>query len=260
MSYKVKLEVFEGPLDLLLYLIKREEVDIYDIPVSKITEEYLEYINLMQMLDLRLAGEFLVMASTLMHIKSRMLLPPDEQEVDEQEDEDPRAELVRRLLEYKKFKEAANRLEELEQEQDKVFRRRVTMQPEPGQTEPDQTYFEASLFDLLAAFSKIAKSIPRQQFLEIIKDEFTVEKKVHDLLHLLVVKPVIQFSKLFEQARTKVEVIVTFLAILELIRLKEVVIRQSQTFADIQILRHPKHMQAHNPEEKQVKEDGTTAD
>ena len=122
MTYKVKLEVFEGPLDLLLYLIKKEEVDIYDIPIAKITDQYLEYMELMQLLDLNIAGEFLVMAATLMHIKSKLLLPPDQTET-AQEEEDPRAELVRRLLEYKKFKEAASELSHMESHQKHFFAR-----------------------------------------------------------------------------------------------------------------------------------------
>jgi segregation and condensation protein A len=243
MTYKVQLEIFEGPLDLLLYLIKKEELNIYDIPIAGITEQYLDYLKLMQLLDLKLAGEFLVMASTLMQIKSKLLLPVEERE-QEEEEEDPREELVRRLLEYKKFKEVAERLERLEQAQSQVFRRRATGQIE-DETEGEQgEYFEASLFDLISAFSKILKVIPRKEFLEIIKDEFTVEKKVHDLLHLLVVKPVIYFSKLFEKAKNKSEIIAIFLAILELIRLKEIVIRQKRAFSEIEIMRHPEHAQA----------------
>jgi segregation and condensation protein A len=242
MTYKVKLEVFEGPLDLLLYLIKKEQLDICDIPIARITGQYLEYLNLMQLLDLHLAGEFLVMASTLMQLKSRLLLPAEEQQLQEEAEEDPRSELVRRLLEYKKFKEAANHLQELGLEQAKTFRRRVA--PADLGIDQRENYFEASLFDLISAFSKIVKTIPRKEFLEIIKDEFTVEKKVHDLLHFLVIEPVIYFSKLFERAKNKVEVIATFLAVLELIRLKEITIRQSQSFGEIQIMRHPGNITA----------------
>ncbi|UCB56657.1 MAG: segregation/condensation protein A [Candidatus Omnitrophota bacterium] len=245
MSYKVKLEVFEGPLDLLLYLIKKEEIDIYHIPIAKITEQYLEYLNLMRLLDLRLAGEFLVMASTLMQIKSKMLLPIDETQAEEEQEEDPRAELVRRLLEYKRFKQAATSLEKLEEAQSDVFRRRVTPESLDGTGEPaEEDYFEASLFDLISAFSKILKTVPKKEFLEVVKDEFTVERKVHDLLHLLVVKPVIYFSSLFEKAKNKVEIVTTFLAILELIRLQEIAVRQKGSFGDIQITRHPDHIKA----------------
>jgi len=238
MSYKVRLEIFEGPLDLLLYLIKKEELNIYDIPIARIAGQYLEYLELMKFLDLKVAGEFLVMASTLMQIKSKMLLPPEEQEIEEEE-EDPRTELVRRLLEYKKFKQAAGRLEEMEKTQSQSFRRKVSPSSFGAQ---EEDYFEASLFDLISAFSKILKTIPKKEFLEIIKEEFTVERKVHDLLHLLVVKPVIYFSKLFEKAKSKLEIVATFLAILELIRLKEIVVRQGRAFADIQIMRRREHI------------------
>lgn len=244
MTYKVKLEIFEGPLDLLLYLLKKEEVNIYDIPIAKITSQYLEYLNLMQLLDLKLAGEFLVVAATLMQIKSKMLLPPDEQDDEDQEEQDPRAELVRKLLEYRKFKEAANCLEEMETKEAQVFRRRVNPDSLGLEQEEQEQYFEASLFDLISAFSKILKTIPKNEFLEIIKEEYTVEKKIHDLLHLLLIKPVLYFSKLFEKAKSKVEIITTFLAILELIRLKEIVIRQSSSFSEIQIMRHSDHMKA----------------
>ena len=244
MTYKVKLEVFEGPLDLLFYLIKKEEIDIYDIPIARITEQYLGYLGLMQLLDLRLAGEFLVMASTLMQIKSKMLLPLEEREPEEEEELDPRAELVRRLLEYKKFKEAATCLEDLETERLKTFRRRVIPATFGAPETEEESYFEANLFDLISAFSKILKTIPKKEFLEIISDEFTVEKKVHDLLHLLVVKPVIYFSKLFERAKNKTEIIATFLALLELIRLKEVIIRQRRSFGEIEIIRRPEHIKA----------------
>lgn len=244
MSYKVKLEIFEGPLDLLLYLIKKEEIDICDIPISNITEQYLQYLDFMQLLDLKLAGEFLVMASTLMQIKSRMLLPVEEQEPQDELDEDPRAELVRRLMEYKKFKEAAGRLEDLERQQAQSFRRRLSISTLSGKEEQEQEYFEASLFDLISAFSKVLKTIPKQEFLALTKDEFTVEKKIHDLLHLLVAKPVLYFSKLFEQARTKTEIIATFLAILELIRLKEIMVKQIGPFGEIEMTRHPEHVRA----------------
>ncbi len=243
MSYKVRLEVFEGPLDLLLYLIRKDEINIYDIPIAKITEQYLEYLNLMQLLDLKLAGEFLVMASTLLQIKSKMLLPPEEREGEEEEELDPRAELVQRLLEYKKFKEAAGYLEKLENAQSLTFKRKVAS-GSLDIPEQEEVYFEASLFDLIAAFSKILKTVPKKEFLKIIKDEFTVERKVHDLLHLLVGKPVLYFSQLFERAKSKVEIIVTFLAVLELIRLKEIIVRQRHPFDEVQIMRRPEHIQA----------------
>jgi len=233
MSYKVKLEIFEGPLDLLLFLIKKEEINIYDIPIAKITEQYLEYLELMKLLDLDIAGEFLVMAATLMHIKSRMLLPPEELEAESEEEEDPRAELVRKLLEYKRFKEAARQLEDMELGQRNIFTR---MNVE--EYEEEKVFFEASLFDLISAFSKMIEGMPKEIFQEIIKDEVTVEEKVHQLMHMLLVEPIVYFTRLFENARSKLEIIATFLAILELIRLKEIIIVQRSLFGEIEIIRN----------------------
>jgi len=236
MSYKVKLEVFEGPLDLLLYLIKKNEIDIYDIPIATITEQYMEYMELMRMLDLNIAGEFLVIAATLIHIKSKMLLPPDEKELLPEEEEDPREELVRRLVEYKKFKEVAGILQDLEGQRKKMFTRDIPFEVSPG-----EVFFEASLFDLITAFTRVLKDVPREMFQEIIKDEFTVEQKVHDLLHMLVRTPVMSLFSLFKNSKNKIEIIATFLAVLELIRLKEIIVVQNKNFSDIEIVRNEKH-------------------
>ena len=235
MTYKVKLEVFEGPLDLLLYLIKKEELNIYDIPISRVTDQYLEYLELMQLMDLDIAGEFLVMAATLMHIKSRMLLPPDQLEQDEVE-EDPRAELVRRLLEYKKFKEAASQLASMESQQKHLFPRVGSIEPEQVEI-PKDMLFDANLFDLITAFTKVLKDIPKDVFHEVVKDEFTVSQKMHDILHMMVEKTSIFFLDLFRTAKNKREMITTFLALLELIKQKVVVIKQLQAFGDIEIIR-----------------------
>lgn len=234
MSYKVKLEIFEGPLDLLLHLIKKDEIDIYDIPISGITNQYLKYIEFMKLLDLSIAGEFLVMAATLMHIKSKMLLPQPEIE-EEIDEEDPRAELVRRLLEYKKFKEAANELHNRNLRQKDYYARGVTVDVDK---DGEEEYFEASIFDLITAFNKVMKEIPKTLFHEVIKDEFTVEEKMHDIFHMLVERLSVSFNELFKKARNKTEVITTFLAILELIRLKEITVKQNKTFGDITIERN----------------------
>lgn len=244
MSYKVKLDVFEGPLDLLLYLIQKEEVDIYDIPIAKVTDQYLEYLELMQLLDLNIAGEFLVMAATLMHIKSKMLLPPDQTE-EAKEEEDPRTELVRRLLEYKKFKEAASELSHMESHQ-KHFFARVGSGIKPEEVEPKPEFFEASLFDLITAFTKVLKDIPKETFYQVIKDEFTVSDKIHDVLHMLVDKKTLFFTDLFSNAKNKFEIVTIFLALLELIKIKEVVVRQSSPFGEIEIIRN---MEAIKPSE-----------
>lgn len=237
MTYKVKLEVFEGPLDLLLFLIKKEEVDIYDIPIAKITDQYLEYLELMQLLDLSIAGEFLVMAATLMHIKSKLLLPPDETEPENEEEQDPRAELVKRLLEYKKFKEAAAELSQKESHQKHFFARvgsGVNIDELPA---PEDEAFEASLFDLITAFTKVLKDIPKDVFHQVIKDEFTVSEKIHDILHMLVDEKKVMFTDLFKAARNKFEIITTFLAILELIKIREISILQHAPFGEIEIVK-----------------------
>ena len=235
MTYKVKLEVFEGPLDLLLYLIKKEELNISDIPIARITDQYLEYLELMQLMDLDIAGEFLVMAATLMHIKSKMLLPPDET-AQEDIEEDPRAELVRRLLEYKKFKEAASELAIMERQHKHLFPRVGIFQTDEIQIQKD-ILFEASLFDLITAFTKVLKDIPKDVFHQVVKDEFTVAQKMHDILHMMVNEQSIFFLDLFKATKHKREMITIFLALLELIRLKAVVIQQAVVFGDIEIIR-----------------------
>lgn len=249
MTYKVKLEVFEGPLDLLLYLIKKEEIDIYDIPIAKITDQYLEYLELMKLLDLTIAGEFLVMAATLIHIKSKMLLPPEQTEGEEKEEGDPRAELVRRLLEYKKFKEAAAELSQRESSQKHFFARVGSASAQEAAGTEDE-FFEASLFDLITAFTKVLKDIPKEVFHEVIKDEFTVSEKIHDILHVLVEKNKMFFTDLFKAAKSKFEIITIFLALLELIKIKEVVVLQPAPFAEIEII---KNTEAIKPSGNEVK-------
>ncbi len=234
MGYKIRLDVFEGPLDLLLYLIKKDELNIYDIPITRITEQYLEYLNMIELLDLEVAGEFLVMAATLMHIKSRMLLPPDPEGL-ETEELDPRAELVRRLLEYKAFKEAAERMRDFEFKRSGLFTRTdVTPEIEAG----DSPFVDVTLFELMAAFSKVLKELPPDVFHGVDKEEFTVSEKVTEIFQRLVRESVVRFSVLFKAARNKNEIITTFLALLELIRQREVNIVQTSLFDDIEISRN----------------------
>jgi len=242
MSYKIKLDLFEGPLDLLLYLVKKDHLNIYDIPIAKVTDQYLSYLELMRMLDLNVAGEFLVMAATLLAIKSKMLLPAEEGE-GQAEEVDPRAELVERLLEYERFKQIAEDLRQKEVSQQDVFKRSKAQDlnelPEP---EVKEIYFEASIFDLINAFTKALQDVPKEVFYEVIKDEFTIEEKVHKILHLLLVKDSVGLSDLFEEAKNKIEIVVTFLAILELIRLKEIVARQKELFDEIEITRNKENI------------------
>jgi segregation and condensation protein A len=237
--YKVRLAEFEGPLDLLLFLIKKNEIDIYDIPIAKITEQYLEYLELMELLDLDIAGEFLVMAATLMHIKSKMLLPPEERPQEQEEETDPRAELVRQLLEYKAFKDAAQRLQDLEARQRDVFHRTGETGALPSGVTGEH-FFEATLFDLISAFSTVLANIPKETFLEVIKDETTVEQKVHDILHMVVEDMSVSLQSLFEKAKSKVEMVTIFLALLELIKIHSILAVQKELFGEIQIMRNPK--------------------
>ena len=233
--------MFEGPLDLLLYLVKKDHLNIYDIPIAKVTQQYLEYINFMQLLDLNIVGEFLVMAATLMQIKSKMLLPAEE--LAAQEEEDPRAELVKRLLEYEKFKQIAENLKARETSQQEVFRRPKSELPQGvNKEDKEDVYFEASIFDLISAFSRALKDVPREVFYEVVKDQFTVEQKVHDILHLLLIQSEIKLSELFVKSKSKIEIIVTFLAILELAKMKEIVARQMAEFEDIIILRNKENI------------------
>ncbi len=236
-DYKVKLEVFEGPLDLLLYLIKKEEVDIYDIPIERITNQYMEYLTLMKLLNLEVAGEFLVMAATLMYIKSRMLLPADQQVTDSETDEgeDPRWELIRQLVEYKKFKDAALQLGRREAEQAKIFARAGDAGIEADKEIP---LAEVSIFDLINAFNDVLKKASaRDDFREIIEEKFTVSDKIEEILYTLRDRSELVFGELFAQAQSRAEIVVTFLALLELIRLKRLKVRQEQAFGEIHVIK-----------------------
>jgi segregation and condensation protein A len=236
-DYKVKLEVFEGPLDLLLYLIKKEEVDIYDIPIERITNQYMEYLTLMKLLNLEVAGEFLVMAATLMYIKSRMLLPVDQQVTDsEAEDgEDPRWELIRQLVEYKKFKDAALQLGRREEEQANIFVRTGDTGIEVDKEIP---LAEVSIFDLINAFNDVLKKASaRDGFSEIFEEKFTVSDKIEEILYTLRDRTELIFGELFAQAQSRTEIVVTFLALLELIRLKRLKVRQEQAFGEIHVIK-----------------------
>jgi segregation and condensation protein A len=236
-EYKVKFEVFEGPLDLLLYLIKKEEVDIYDVNLTQLATQFIEYIEVMRLLDLEIAGEFLVMASTLMYIKSRELLPLDQQVQTEGQDdgEDPRWELIRQLVEYKKFKDAAAQLQTLEARQENVFPR-LPAKPEFAEEAPGKP--DVSLFDLLNAVNAILKRIAQQPATrDVFEDKWTVSEKIEELMKALAEKPRLKFSELFANAMSRTEVVVTFLALLELIRLKQLVAAQTEAFGEIEICR-----------------------
>ncbi|HEY5621123.1 MAG TPA: segregation/condensation protein A [Pontiella sp.] len=231
-DYKVSLEVFEGPLDLLLYLIKKDEVDIYDIPIGRITDQYMEYLSLMKVLDLNIAGDFIVMSATLMLIKSRMLLPAeDRREMDEEEEEDPRWDLVRQLVEYKKFKDAADHLEDLELHQENVFSR------ESGHVElgspPEVDLKDASIFDLISALNEALDRVQEENLQEIFAEEFTVSQKVSYIVENLKITKRLSITDLFTGMVSRQEIVCTFLAVLELIKLNRIAAVQDSHFGDI---------------------------
>ncbi len=235
-DYKVKLDVFEGPLDLLLYLIKRDEVDIYDISIERITKQYLAYMEAFQVLNIDLAGEFIVMAANLLYIKSRTLLPVDQQMADEEaEEEDPRFELIRQLIEYKKFKEAAANLRNQEALRENLFPR----SPVTPELAPQETLLveEVGIFDLINAFQKVLKRLEKkpEDLREIFAENFTVSEKIDHVLRVLHVGVSLRFDELFADAASRTEIVVTFLAMLELIRLKQLSVRQDAHFGEIWI-------------------------
>jgi segregation and condensation protein A len=233
-EYKVNLEVFEGPLDLLLYLIKKDEVDIYDIPIGRITTQYMEYLDLMKILNLEIAGDFIVMAATLMVIKSRLLLPDEVRgPVEEDDEDDPRWDLVRQLVEYKKFKDAAGFLEQLEAVQENVFSREgehveLGARPEVGMS-------DVSIFDLISALNQALDRAPKEELNEIFAEQFTVSEKVDYLLETLKVGRPLTLGRLFRGMRSRQEIVCMFLAVLELMKLNRLAARQDSHFGEIVI-------------------------
>jgi segregation and condensation protein A len=239
-EYKVKFEVFEGPLDLLLYLIKKQEVDIYDVNLTQLATQFIEYVEFMRMLDLEIAGEFVVMAATLMYIKSKELLPKDQQVTPEGEDdgEDPRWELIRQLVEYKKFKDAAAQLQAMEVRQENVYPR-LPVKPEFEAT-PAPLRSNVSIFDLINAVNSVLKRLgTREETREIFEDPWTVSEKIEQLLKLIHERRTVNFSDLFASASSRSEVVVTFLALLELIRLRQLIANQEEAFGEIIVTRAP---------------------
>jgi segregation and condensation protein A len=233
-EYKVRLEIFEGPLDLLLYLIKRDEIDIYDISLERITRQYLEYLEAFKELNIEVAGEFVVMAANLIYLKSRSLLPADQQPPEEEVDEDdPRWDLIRQLIEYKKFKEAAMQLQTRELEQERIFARIG------GEIAPETATLhlgEVGIFQLINAFQNVIKRLEaRDDLQEIMGENFTVSDKIERILQTLAEGRAIKFSELFARLASRVEIVVTFLALLELIRLKQVRAIQRNEFDEIEI-------------------------
>ena len=239
MSLKIKLDIFEGPLDLLLHLIKKTEVDIYDIPISEITDQYIAYLKTMEELDLEVASEFLVMAATLLEIKSKMLLPRTRLLEDETSaDEDPREELIRKLVEYKKYKEFAEELKGIENNNVIFFKPPEII----DDIENEEVFFKnITLENLMVAFKKIMSSYEnryndRAEIPENIDfDEFRIEDKMQSILKGVSNGRSLSFVSFFENATSKMEIIVTFLAMLELMKLRKILVVQYENFGDIMI-------------------------
>ena len=227
--YKIKLEHFEGPLDLLLFFIKRDELDIYDIPISKITKEFLDYVKIIQMLDLETAGDFILMASTLMHIKVRMLLP---REVDEKGEEiDPRAELIAALLEYKRYKEMSEELGFLESNQRKLsFRGNFSKDSKVSLPDYEILLKNVTLFDLAKAFKKAIDNVKPEVVHEIIKINITVDEQVQYIFKKLEEYKELHFMSLIDGMKEKIRIVITFIALLELVKMEQIGIKESPDF------------------------------
>jgi segregation and condensation protein A len=234
-DYAIKLDIFEGPLDLLLYLIKKNEIDIYNIPVALITEQYLQYIKMIKSLNLDLAGEYLVMASTLIHIKSKMLLPEPE-EPEEEEEEDPRAELVRQLLEYQAFKEAATNLGERPILERDVFTRAAFLPEETEKsTAAEEELIEVSIFELIEAFHRLVSRIDKKELLEIDLEKMSLTDIINDIMERLSNEKNLTFEELLGERKERWRIIYTFLALLELVKLRMVKAYQTSAFGVIRI-------------------------
>jgi len=233
-DYKVKLDAFEGPLDLLLHLIKKNEVDIWDIPISAITSQYLHYIEMMKLLNLDLAGDFLLMAATLIHIKSRMLLPQTDDEDAEEEETDPREDLVRRLLEYRKYKEASRELAERDVTGRDVF---LLGFSEEIDSAPEEDSHDVSLFDLLEALNDLLNDAPRITSHNVSLETVSVKEKIDIILERLEREGRITFQSLFDQDTAKEHIIAIFLAILELAKRKSVRAFQGENFGTISVMK-----------------------
>ena len=232
MSYQIELENFAGPLDLLLFFIRRDEIDIMDIPISTVTEEYLTYLEALQTLNVSVAGDFMVMAATLMRIKAKMLLPSLSDE-DDEEFEDPRTALVQQLLEYQRYKEAAGDLSELNDLESRRFHPSVVHSVTDSEEDPGFYLEDVTLFELVSVFKKVLEQIPPAVRYDVERAEIQVKEKVAMILSRFVEKSQIMFSELFPKFSSRQEVIVTFIAILELIRDCQVRVRQKQLFEDI---------------------------
>ena len=250
-DFKIQFKVFEGPMDLLLFLVKKQEVDIYEVNITRLAAQFIEYVELMKQLDLEQAGEFIVMASTLMYIKSRELLPVDEQVEDTEDDDaaDPRWDLIRSLVEFKRFKDASDDLQRLEIEREKVYTRR------PGSIPIDPlpmgNRLEASIFDLVGAVNELLRRVAEREAAqgEIVEDRWSISGKIVAIRQQLGQAGRLKFSELFDGACSRGEVVATFLALLELVRLRQLMATQDDSFGEIEIVVAPVELQQIKPEQ-----------
>ena len=235
MSYEIKLDIFEGPLDLLLYLIRKNEIDIYNIPIALITEQYLEYLDIMRSLNLDLAGEYLVLAATLIHIKSRLLLPPVEGEEEGEEGEDPRTELVRQLLEYQAFKEAALSLDTRPLLDRDVFTRGAPAEEPAAAEQEEEVMIEVGVFELVQAFRLVISGLDRTEDMAIDTEKMSLTDRINEIMERLTEEKELTFTDLLAERTDRKRIVYTFLAILELMKLRMVRAYQSGPFGVIRL-------------------------
>ncbi|MDF1526372.1 MAG: segregation/condensation protein A [bacterium] len=248
-SYRIELESFQGPLDLLLHLIRKNELDIYDIPIAEITSQYLGYLDIMRDLDLEVASEFLVMAATLMYIKSRTLLPVDEEE-DEGEVEDPREELIRRLIEYKKYKKAAEDLAGMP-----VLHHDIFLRPETDtSSQTDDVYTEATIFQLMDAFQRVLSQADRRTPVEVTRESFTLEEGIKLIESRLTNQPSMSFAGLFSGLDNRMKIVTVFLSVLELIRRNRLIAVQADHGDPISLVRSGEPIRENSPHEESERE------
>lgn len=239
-DYRLKLDVFEGPLDVLLYLIRRDEIDIYDIPIAHITEQYFGFLDQARAENLELVGEFLLMAATLVQIKSRMLLPitTDDEEDDMFEDGDPRAELVERLIEYRQFRDVAEQLHDWEQQERDYFPRTSAKFDEDevaDEEEVPHAVGEVNLYDLITAFSNVLRYAEDAPVAEVEPQKYTIEQSITNTTEQLRERKSMRFTDLFEKDSSRLLMVCTFLAVLELMRLRRVGARQGEVLHEIRV-------------------------
>lgn len=241
MAYEVELEAFSGPLDLLLHLIQKNEVDIYDIPIARITDQYLAALQLMEERDIEVAGEFIVMAATLMEIKSRTLLPPVPKEPDEEEGSDPRAELVQMLEEYRRYKEAADLFRSRMETWTRVFTRTGELPAQIAELAPDVEIANLSVISLVDALQQVLAGAEEEHGVTSVqREKITVRMKIAELWRRLFLSPDgIAFADMFTAPYTRVDVVATFLAMLELLRLGRILVTQTHAFAEVRIRKAP---------------------